>query len=139
MSGTGTPTSTATFTAPAPCRCARCPIARPRSRRRASWSSTERARTRCPGGPATSCTRWGGETTAFSKRGCPDGWPWAIPSTDGTRAHRPLIDVAMTTIDELAKAAEQTLALGAAQPAVVESELVMSAQFRLVTPVDFDY
>src|SRR5437899_2711840 len=137
MSGTGTPTSTATFTAPAPCRCARCPIARPRSRRRASWSSTERARTRCPGGPATSCTRWGGETTAFSRRGCPDGWPGAIPSTDGTRAHRPLIDVAMRTIDELAKAAEETLALVAAQPAVVEAEVFVAANSALLTRLNY--
>src|SRR6267378_1383016 len=137
MSGTGTPTSTATFTAPAPCRCARCPIARPRSRRRASWSSTERARTRCPGGPATSCTRWGGETTAFSRRGCPDGWPGAIPSTDGTRAHRPLIDVAMRTIDELAKAAEEALALVAAQPAVVEAEVFVAANSALLTRLNY--
>src|SRR6267378_1637888 len=137
MSGTGAPTSTATFTAPAPCRCARCPIARPRSRRRASWSSTERARTRCPGGPATSCTRWGGETTAFSRRGCPDGWPGAIPSTDGTRAHRPLIDVAMRTIDELAKAAEAALLLVASRPDVREAEVFASANSALLTRLNY--
>src|SRR6266545_1273968 len=137
MSGTGAPTSTATIRAPAPCRCARCPIGRSRSRSRASWSSTERARMRCPGGPATSSTRWGGETIASSRRGCPGGSPRAIPSTAGIPRHRPLTESAMRTIDELAKAVEEALALVTGQPTVVEVEVFAAANSALLTRLNY--
>src|SRR5437867_1902950 len=137
MSGTGAPTSRATFRAPAPCRCAWCPIGRSRSRRRASWFSTERARTRCPGGPATSSTRWGGETSASSRRGCPGGSPRAIPSTGGIPRHRPLTESAMRTIGELAKAAEEALALVTGQPAVVEVEVFAAANSALLSRLNY--
>jgi rhodanese-related sulfurtransferase len=61
-------------------RCGRRGRARGDLQDRASSSSTEPARTRWPGGPATSSTRSAGATTACSTKGCPAGTPRAIPS-----------------------------------------------------------
>src|SRR5207247_10551907 len=103
---------------------------RPRSR-----SSIARARTRCPVGPATLSPRWDGATIACSRKGCPGGWPRATPSRAGIPGPRPPTE--MRTVGELAKAAEEALALVARQPAVVEAEVFAASNSALLTRLNY--
>src|SRR5207248_1422387 len=110
---------------------------RRRARRRAWWSFIEPARTRCPGGPATFCTSSGGAINASSRRGSPAGWTRAIPSTGEIPRRRRGTEHAMRTVDELAKASEQALALVARQKDVREAEVFVSANSAVLTRLNY--
>src|SRR3989449_7127736 len=97
----------------------------------------ERARTRCPGGPATFCTSSGGAINVSSRRGFPAGWPRAIPSADGIRRRRRRTEQAMRTVDELARASEEALALVARQQDVREAEVFVSANSAVLTRLNY--
>src|SRR3989449_8828470 len=97
----------------------------------------ERARTRCPGGPATFCTSSGGAINVSSRRGFPAGWPRAIPSADGIPRRRPGTEHTMRTVDELARASEEALALVARQTDVREAEVFASANSAVLTRLNY--
>src|SRR5262249_37628851 len=95
----------------------------------------ERARTRCPGGPATFSTRWDGETIACSRKGYPDGSPRAIRSRAAIPEPRRRIE--MRRISELATAAEEALALVARQPVDVEGEVFAASNSALLARLNY--
>src|SRR5438477_1427075 len=128
-------TSRCTSRGPARCRCAASSAARPRSAGRASSSSTERARTRCPVGPATSCTRSAGAISGCWKKACPAGTRRDIRSRARTSPTTPSTDV--RALDELTRAAEQALGWVRAQSDVSDVEAFVSANASLLARLNY--
>src|SRR5437899_1776682 len=127
--------SRCTSRARARCRCAPSSPAPTRSARPASSSSIERARTRCPGGPATSSTRSDGATSGCSRRASPAGTRRVIQWWARTSRATPSTDV--RDLGELTRAAELALGWARARPGVSEVEAFVSANGALLTRLNY--
>src|SRR5436309_1397092 len=127
--------SRCTSRARARCRCAPSSPAPTRSARPVSSPTMERARTRCPGGPATSCTHSGGATSGCSKRASPAGTRRGIRWWARTSRATPSTDV--RDLGELTRAAELALGWARARPGVSEVEVFVSANGALLTRLNY--